>query len=182
MILRPSVIRSSLIQCRPLGPPAPPTSASIFSSIDLSRQSEWGAEEWRIYALFLDVEGHKLATQLSRIVVDLPFDLSEAKRKASRSKGLSKRKSKGLLLNFNEPGAKRGRKKDDVLESKNLARLAFEKRIELEQQEKTVTDKIALEAVCDDLGYTRSKTSTIKNNQNILNLMSNLRTHNISKR
>jgi hypothetical protein len=158
----------------PLWPPVPGLLDSITLKLDFSRKNEWGADEWRTYAMFLEMKGAGLVVDLCRTKIAL----IEQKKKASRRKIQTKqpiKPIKGLLSILTEPGTKRGRKKSDNLESLEYARMALLKRAELEADGQKVTNSQALEAVCNDLKLTRLQRQRIINNRNILNRISHIR-------
>ncbi|WP_445368534.1 hypothetical protein ACH5Y9_03460 [Methylomonas sp. BW4-1] len=45
--------------------PPRPTLISNYYHIDFSKKSEWGVEEWRAYATYLEQSGQTLATKLT---------------------------------------------------------------------------------------------------------------------
>lgn len=158
----------------PLWPPIPGLlDSSAFLNLDFSKKNEWGADEWRTYAIFLEIKGYKLATQLC----NTEAALIEQKKKASRRKVKFNNQpvpSRGLLSFFNDSGNKRGRKKSENLESLRYARMALSKRAEFEADGQKVTDLQALEAVFDDLKFSKSQKLKIGKG-NILNRISKMR-------
>jgi hypothetical protein len=164
-------------------PPRPTllTCPDYLKSVDFSKQEQWGANEWRAYANYLEEHGAALVNELAKKAAEL----EQARRKASRrTKPIKYRK--GTLLNGfeEEPKGKRGPKKKENLQSSKLAELALQKRVELEATGQIVTDYQALEAVYNDLGLSR-RTEERPNkaqSRHILNLMSKLRNQNNSKR
>lgn len=71
-------------------------------------QKEWGTEEWKKYARFLEAEGQKLFWE----TVKFHKEKTDAQNKLRRGKNRPKRKI---------PGAKAGRKRDENLKTREVA-------------------------------------------------------------
>lgn len=165
-------------------PPEFPRRVGLLSAHDdpVTPREEWGASEWRAYALFLEESGTSLVKDLRRF----ERELSDARNKLTRRKLRPQAAPKGTMLTTGRPGLlsyverkKPGRKpsnKREVIASEILAI-----RAELRNQgKKRVTDKLALEEWLARNGKRRSR---VNENRNLLNAVSEYRKkHNISKR
>ena len=154
--------------------PPPVTVLSLGSgkpSPVLPPREEWGAQEWRDYALFLEGSGAGLTKDLIRI----ERGLIKTRRMLSRRRGLQQ----GSVLSQGAPRIpkKLGRKPSRMEVAADVLAI----RAELEASIGThVTDKKALEEYFNRKGLRRSRANE---NRNILNAVSEFRrTHNISKR
>jgi hypothetical protein len=70
----------------PMWPPIPGLLDSAFSSLDFSRQNEWGIDEWRSYAKFLEEKGQQAIDILENNLGLTRASLYMQQRKASRRK------------------------------------------------------------------------------------------------
>jgi hypothetical protein len=164
-------------------PPRPTllTCPDYLADVNFSKQAQWGADEWRAYANYLEERGAALVNELAKKAAEL----EQARRKASRRTKPIKYRKGSLLTGFEEePKPKRGRKKNEKLPSWEYAELALKKQKELRAQGRIVTDSQALEAVYDDLGLSRraAQRPNRKQSRNICNRISELRNQNNSKR
>lgn len=141
----------------------------------LPPREEWGTQEWRDYALFLEGSGAGLTKDLIRI----EHGLIKAHRKLSRRKPSQKVDARVTVLLQGAPRIhkKRGRKPFRMEVAADVLAI----RAELEASIGTsVTDKKALGEYFNRKGLRRSRANE---NRNILNAVSEFRrTHNISKR
>lgn len=164
-------------------PPEFPRRRTVLSPYEdepKTPREEWGATEWRQYALFLEQSGVSLVRDLNRF----ERDLYEARKKLSRRKLKPQTGPQATLLttvgllSYQEKKA-RGRKPTNKREVIAAEVLAI--RSELESRgNKRVTDKLALEEWLVRQGKRRSRAVE---NRNILNAVSEYRrNHNISRR
>lgn len=137
-------------------------------------REQWGVDEWRAYAMFLEESGKQRARDMGLI----EQELSDKRKKLSRRKSGGKPQETPLWSAGREK-KKPGRKPNGNREKNAAEVLAI--RYELEAAgNKGITDRMALEEWLSRKGLRRSRASE---NRNILNAMSEFRrTHNISKR
>lgn len=139
-------------------------------------REQWGVDEWRAYAVFLEESGKRLVRDMIRF----EQELSDKRKNLSRRK-LKAGPQESLLCLVDREKKKRGRKPNGQREKKAAEVLAI--RAELEatcKKGKKITDKRALEEWFARKGLRRGR---VNENRNILNAMSeSRRNHNISKR
>jgi len=150
--------------------PQRPTLLSGYSHLDFNNQSEWGVDDWRYYAKYLEESGKALSLELAKTKNDLYL----AQKKASRRSKPIKYRKGSLLTGFEaEPKNKPGPKEDDSLQSLELARLVIQKRI---CDPSIKNDKQALKLIYDEKGFNRhrNKTATVSK-KTVLNQVAALR-------
>jgi hypothetical protein len=139
-------------------------------------RDEWGAAEWRAYALFLEESGRNVMRDLARF----EHDLLEARRKLSRRKAGSPKGQQGTLLGLlaDREQKIRGRKPTGRREA--IAADVIAIRTELEANGRRMTDRAALAEWFARNGKRRSR---VTENLTLLNAVSEYRrSHKISKR
>lgn len=138
---------------------------------------QWGSDEWKAYALFLEETGAAIARRLS----NAQTELFQARRKLSRRKAASPGMSIPTLLSsgigdLRSQQKKRGRKESENREK--MAREVIAIRQEIEATGKKITDKAALAVWYERNGMRSSRANT---DRTTLNAVSKLRrNHNIS--
>ncbi len=157
-------------------PPQFPRMETLLTSYGDTKipREEWGAAEWRSYALFLEESGKDIVRDLTRF----ESELQDARRKLSRRKPNSQKRQPidllGLLTDRVKPI--RGRKPTGRTEAIVVEVLAI--RAELEAERRRVTDREALEEWFSKQGMRRSR---VNEHRNILNAISRYRrNHKIS--
>jgi hypothetical protein len=139
-------------------------------------REEWGAAEWRSYALFLEESGKDIVRDLTRF----ESELQDARRKLSRRKPNSRIREPIALLGLltERERAIRGRKPTGAREALAAEVLAI--RAELEAEGRKMTDMAALGEYFARKGMRRSRATE---HRNLLNAISEYRrSHKISKR
>jgi hypothetical protein len=157
-------------------PPQFPRRGTLLTPYDdpQTPREEWGATEWRAYALFLEESGARIMRDLTRF----ENDLQETRRKLSRRKAkpnLGQHPGTSLLgrglLDDYPKGKKRGRKPSGKRVAIAIEVLAI--RTELEANgRRRVTDRAALEEFLARKGKRRSRASE---HRTILNAVSEYR-------
>ena len=161
---------SDLEIVRRVWPPDPGLPESACGGLDISRKNDWGADEWRVYAQFLELKGYELEIELYRT----KLDLIEQMKKANTRKPFNPAK-RGLLSVLNRRGSIRGQKNASRVNAFAFAQLVIEKQREQASSGKKITDLQALAAVCDDLGLSRVQKSAIVKSRSIMDRISELR-------
>lgn len=142
-------------------------------------REEWGVNEWRAYAQFLEESGASLVRDLVRF----ENELREARGKLTRKKVKPNGGKQGTALTgggllWTQQRQKPGRKpsnKREVIAAEILA-----VRGELQADGKRITDK---QALAEWLARNGKRRSRVNENRNLLNAVSEYRKkHNISKR
>lgn len=137
-------------------------------------REQWGVDEWRAYAMFLEESGKRRARDMDRI----EQELSDKRKKLSRRKPGGK-PQETLLCSSRREKKKPGRKPNGIREKNAAEVLAIRSELEAAGN-KRITNMMALEEWLSRKGLRRSRA---KDHLTIINAMSELRrTHNIPKR
>ncbi len=159
-------------------PPQFPRMETLLTSYGDTKipREEWGAAEWRSYALFLEESGKNIVRDLARF----ESELQDTRRKLSRQKPNSRTREPIALLGLLTERKKsiRGRKPTGSREAIAAEVLAI--RAELESEGRKMTDIAALEEYFFRKGMRRSRATE---HRTFLNAISEYRrSHKISKR
>lgn len=159
-------------------PPQFPRMETLLTSFGDTKipREEWGAAEWRSYALFLEESGKNIVRDLTRF----ESELQDVRRKLSRRKPNSRTREPITLLGLLTERKKsiRGRKPTGAREALAAEVLAI--RAELEAEGRKMTDMAALGEYFARKGMRRSRATE---HRNLLNAISEYRrSHKISKR
>lgn len=168
------IAHSILTNPWPFWPPRPTllTCPNYLEGVDFSKQEQWGANEWRAYANYLEERGAALVNELAKKAAEL----EQARRKASRRGKPIKHRQGSLLTGIEEePKGKRGPKKKENLPTLKYARLILQIQREHEAQgkKKSYVD-ILDEDIIKSLGGWREKAEIKCKRKTILNTVSKI--------
>lgn len=153
--------------------PPRPTLISNYYYLDFSKQSEWGVEEWRAYAIYLEEAGKTLVRKLT----ETNNHLLNANKKLKRSKRPIESKSGTLLTGFRyseRTHKSRGRPKGAGAAARELAVLAINLKTQIEVDcGKSITNTKALAALKKQI--TRRNWTNKPKDSSILNAMSKIK-------
>jgi hypothetical protein len=168
--------------------------------IDFNNQENWGIEEWRTYARFLEEKGQQFIDELKheRNQLSIALDLQKAKASRRKKKRYSPAVEKiaailaqhelakqgGLLTSLNQPmidapfpiipRKKRGRKKDENSPVRRFAELIIQKQDKLKAQGRSVPCRKIIDDFSERLSW-RDKEKLSKAKKTILNNVSLLK-------
>lgn len=159
-------------------PPAFPRRDSLLTNYGDSHlpREQWGVDEWRAYAMFLEESGKGMVRDLIRI----EQEAMDARQKLSRGKPQARLPTSMLTSGVvGAPKGRPGRKPSDAREKSAEEALAI--KVELEAASgKRVSDMAALEEWFARKGMRRSRA---RENRNLVNAMvQHRKKHNISRR